>query len=49
MLGREVYSSLLDMQNASQALDLSGQTNGMYYVIVSNHNEQYRTKVLLNK
>ncbi|HEV7231808.1 MAG TPA: SBBP repeat-containing protein [Bacteroidia bacterium] len=49
MLGREVYSSLLNMQNTSHVVDLSGQTNGLYFVIVGNNNEQFSTRVFLNK
>ena len=49
MLGREVYSASSNLQNSGIKIDLSNQSTGMYYIVVSNNGKQYRGKVTISK
>ncbi|MCW3082703.1 MAG: hypothetical protein JWP12_69 [Bacteroidetes bacterium] len=51
LTGKEIYRTVLSFKNnsAEADLDISGQNNGMYYVIADINGKRYFNKIILNK
>jgi hypothetical protein len=49
MMGKEVYNSQIHAMRTDSKIDLSDHASGMYYVVVTNGEMQYRSKVMVNK